>query len=90
MQTIPIGQLTNEQARQWLMVNDPEAAEFWRAIESNDLPRAVADNLKDFRGGQDGVIRVVWNNEPAYTFPVSAYTVDDDDEREKPAARTEG
>lgn len=59
VQTIHVDQLTNEQARQWLIDNDRDGAEFWRTIESNDLPRAVCDSLRDYDGGQNGSLHVV-------------------------------
>jgi hypothetical protein len=43
--------MSNEDARVWLMVNDKEEAELWRTHGGN-LVEAVGDNLRDF--GTDG------------------------------------
>ena len=48
MKTIRYNELTNEQARQWLMANDKEAMVFWRDSEAHNLQQGVADNLFDF------------------------------------------
>jgi hypothetical protein len=43
-----ITDLTNEQARQWLIHNDPEGADFWAKSDSEDLAACVQDNINDF------------------------------------------
>ena len=50
-----ISELTEEMARQWLMDNDYEAAEFWSNQPEGGLVEAVRDNLRDFgKSGQAG------------------------------------
>ena len=63
-QVIPYHQLTNEQAMSWLLANDPEGN--WEVLgaQSNDLQKAVEDNLFDFGSKlQSGDIRVTFLEE---------------------------
>lgn len=46
--------LTDDEARNWLVVNDKEAAEFWRDQPQEVLIEAVGENLRDF-GDFDGL-----------------------------------
>ncbi len=47
--TIPLAELTAEQAREWLMTNDCEQADYWASRPATeDLVGAVATDLKDF------------------------------------------
>lgn len=41
-------QLTNEEARAWLIEHDKEAADFWRDSKADDLAESVGENLRDF------------------------------------------
>jgi hypothetical protein len=41
-------ELTNEEARAWLIRKDKEAAAFWRDTKSTDLANCVFDNIRDF------------------------------------------
>ena len=41
-------QLSNEQARGFLIMMDQEAFEFWKNTTANDLVRALQDNLCSF------------------------------------------
>lgn len=53
--------LTNEQARQWLVANDQEAAQFWakEGLSGADLRPAVADNLREWgHDNQDGPLLI--------------------------------
>ena len=47
-------ELTEEEARVWLMANDKEDSDFWRHYEEGKLVEAVGDNLRDF-GDADGL-----------------------------------
>lgn len=39
----------NEQARFWLIVNDPEAADFWASLPADsDFVNDVRQNIRDF------------------------------------------
>lgn len=49
--------LTNEEARDWLMRKDKEAAEFWRESESEELRQCVFDNIRDF--GEDDEVTII-------------------------------
>ena len=49
--------LTNEEARDWLIRKDKEAAEFWQAAESGTLSDNVFDNIRDF--GPDDEITII-------------------------------
>lgn len=40
--------MTEDEARNWLVANDKEAAEFWREHQSGCLVEAVSENLRDF------------------------------------------
>ena len=40
--------MTPEEAREWLIRNDPEAAAHWRAVDASGLVEAVGENLRDF------------------------------------------
>lgn len=52
--------LTPEQARQWLMHNDREAAKFWSLIPASQTIDAVKDMLDSFGyEGQLGPVRVL-------------------------------
>lgn len=54
-----IDDLTNEQAREWLIMNDSEAADCWRNCYPIDLKKAVRENLQQFgEEDQDGSIIV--------------------------------
>lgn len=60
---IHVSNLTEEQARIWLMHNDSEHAVEWSKAEAGGLVRAVADNLYQFGDDpQEGQIRVVTGN----------------------------
>ncbi len=48
MKEIPVVQLTNEQARQWLIANDGEGEDYWRMAEGDDFVDAVMENLLDY------------------------------------------
>lgn len=41
-------ELTDQQARDWLMENDPEGRDLWMTAAGDDLRDAVCDNLGDF------------------------------------------
>lgn len=41
-------QMTNAQAREWLVKNDKEAASFWMEQPEEGLVESVGDNLRDF------------------------------------------
>lgn len=44
-----------EAAREWLILNDPEAAEYWAACPADsDFIEAVQENLRDFDEDQVG------------------------------------
>lgn len=70
---IHIDDLTPEQAREWLIANNPEGADYWRSAPADDLREAVEDNLTDFGvTEQDGDICVElgrrrWVGVRAYT-----------------------
>ena len=46
--TKPHTDMTQGQAKQWLIENDREAADFWRDEANGDFVLAVGDNLRDF------------------------------------------
>lgn len=46
--------LTNEEARDWLIRKDKEAAAFWRESKSDTLAEDVFYNIRDF-GSDDEV-----------------------------------
>lgn len=49
VQKVPFSSLTAEQAKIWLMQNDPEEAVFWGEINGKkELVESVADNLSQF------------------------------------------
>lgn len=73
---LAVQDMTNEQARTWLLINDPEGAEIWSASESDDLKQDVCINLSDFgEAHQDGEF-LVSLNEPQLRF-VSMHWVND-------------
>lgn len=45
---IHIDDLTPEQAREWLIANDPEGADYWRSAPADGLREAVEENLTAF------------------------------------------
>ena len=49
--------LTNEEARDWLMWKDKEAAEFWLKSTSEDLAQCVFNNIRDF--GADNEVTII-------------------------------
>jgi len=60
--------LTNEEARDWLIRKDKEAAQFWQAAESNTLRDDVFYNIRDF-GTDDEVTIIPTYNETVLTKP---------------------
>lgn len=48
-------QMTPTQAREWLVKNDKEAADFWLAQPDAGLIEAVGDNPRDF--GDDEIYK---------------------------------
>lgn len=61
---IPYNQLTNEQVMSWLIANDPEGDWEILGAQSDDLQKAVEDNLFDFGSKlQHGDIRVTFLEE---------------------------
>lgn len=47
--TVMLSKLTANQARLWLINNDPEQADFWKSIiKKQDLIAAVVENLLSF------------------------------------------
>jgi hypothetical protein len=73
---LAVQDMTNEQARTWLLTNDPEGAEIWSDVGADDLVHAVRDNLSDFgEADQDGEF-LVSLNEPTLRF-VSMHWVND-------------
>lgn len=49
--------LTQEQAREWLIKYDKEAADYWRELPANtDFKRAVLDNCNDFGYAEKPII----------------------------------
>lgn len=58
MMTVHINNLTNQQAMEWLLINDPEGSHIWEKATSG-LVEAVQENLRDFgHDNQDGEIFV--------------------------------
>jgi hypothetical protein len=59
---LSIVDLTQEQARTWLLVNDAEGADLWNE-STGDFVGAVQDNLRDFgEDKQDGEFFVTLND----------------------------
>lgn len=41
--------LTQEEAREWLLVNDREGYEYWSSLDlDSDFKECVAENIRDF------------------------------------------
>ena len=60
MKTIHWKRLSDQDARTWLLDNDPEGALLWLNATGDDLRDAVCDDLGDFgEQEQHGDIRVV-------------------------------
>lgn len=71
---LEIADLTNEQARTWLIANDREAAEFWRTYPDDDLIGAVKDNLNSF--GWENQLGEIIVSQPVITDKIKIKTAE--------------
>ncbi len=71
--------INGDQARQWLIDNDPEAAEFWKdpTLTDEALINSLVDNLMDFGvEHQTGEVIVLYDAEPKSHLHIHSITVE--------------